>query len=313
MAHNHDEHNQIRAAGRRALTLSLIITAGIMVVEAIGGILSDSLALLGDAGHMLVDALALALTLFALNIARRPATSTRTFGFLRAEIVAALINGSILVILSLAVFYESYQRFLNPPEVNTGLMIGIAAIGLAGNAAGIVLLRRTGKMNLNIKAAFWHVVGDTISSLGVIAAGVVIMLTGWSYADPLIAVIIGFIILYGAIQLVRESLNILLEAVPKEITVDKVTQALTTVENVVEIHDVHVWTITSGVYAMSAHLVVNDLMVSQTAQILEQVNSLLSEDYNITHTTFQMECRSCPTGNVCGINLPPADHDRPAE
>jgi cobalt-zinc-cadmium efflux system protein len=301
MAHNHEGEHRVMA-GRRALTISLIITVGIMVVEAIGGLLSNSLALLGDAGHMLVDALALALTLFALKIAKRPPTSTKTFGFLRVEIIAALINGAILIILAAVVFYESYQRFLSPPEVNTPLMIGIAAIGLLGNFTGIVLLRRTGKMNLNIKAAFWHVVGDTISSVGVIAAGIVILATGWSYADPLIAVIIGCIILYGAVQLVRESIDILLETVPKQITVEKVIDTLKKIDGVEEVHDMHIWTITSGIYALSAHLVVKDLMVSQTTSLLETVNRSLADNYSITHTTLQLECENCPTGTVCGIN-----------
>jgi cobalt-zinc-cadmium efflux system protein len=299
MAHNH-EHRTM--AGSRALTISLIITVVIMVAEVIGGLLSNSLALLGDAGHMLVDALALALTLIALNIAKRPATPSRTFGFLRVEIIAALVNGAILIVLAIAIFYESYQRFLSPPEVDTPLMIAIAAIGLVGNFAGIVLLRRTGKMNLNMKAAFWHVVGDTISSLGVIAAGIVILITGWSYADPLIAVIIGIIILYGAVQLVRESADILLEAVPRQITVEKVINTLKTIDGVEEVHDMHIWTITSGIYALSAHLVVKDTMVSQTAGLLETINHSMADNYSITHTTLQIECENCPTGTVCGIN-----------
>jgi cobalt-zinc-cadmium efflux system protein len=275
-----------------------------MVVEALGGLLSNSLGLLGDAGHMLVDALSLGLTLIALNIARRPATLTRTFGFYRAEIIAALINGSILIVLSLLVFYESYQRFLSPLEINTPLMIGVAGIGLVGNFASIILIRRTGKMNLNIKAAFWHIIGDTLSSIGVIAAGIVIFTTGWSYADPLIAVIIGFIILYGAVQLVRESLDVLLEAVPKQIAIEKVIKTLKAINGVEEVHDIHIWTITSGIYALSAHLMVKDEMISQSAVLLETANRSLEDTYNITHTTLQLECETCTSGNVCGI-MPP--------
>lgn len=302
MASNHNEHERMSLVSSRALAISLGIVLGILVVEVIGGILSNSLALLGDAGHMLVDALALGLTLFALNIARRPATLTKTFGFHRVEIMAALINGTILILVSIAVFYESYQRFLSPPKVHTPVMLVVAIIGLLGNFASIFVLRRTGKMNLNIKAAFWHVIGDTLSSLGVIAAAIVILVTGWTYADPLIAVVIGFIILWGAVQLVRESVDILLEAVPKQITVEKVVKKLKEINGVEEVHDIHIWTITSGIYALSAHLVVKDLMVSQSAQIMEMVNRSLTENYNITHTTLQLECESCPTGNVCGIS-----------
>ena len=304
MANNHNEHAHMAKAGSRVLTISLIITVVIMVVEAIGGLLSNSLGLLGDAGHMLVDSLSLGLTLIALNIARRPPTLTRTFGYYRAEIIAALTNGSILIVLSLVVFYESYQRFLSPPKINTPLMIGVAAVGLVGNFTSIILIRRTGKMNLNIKAAFWHILGDTISSLGVIAAGAIILITGWSYADPLIAVIIGFIILYGAVQLVKESLDVLLEAVPKQIAVEKVIKTLKEINGVEEVHDIHIWTITSGIYALSAHLMVKDVMVSRSAELLEAANHSLENNYNITHTTLQLECETCTSGNTCGI-MPP--------
>jgi cobalt-zinc-cadmium efflux system protein len=300
MTHEHD-NNRARAS-QRAIVVSLGIVLFIMIAEVIGGIISNSLALLGDAGHMLVDGLALSLTLFALNIARRPATLTRTFGFHRVEIMVALINGTILALVSIIVFYESYQRFLNPPEVRTPVMLAVAVIGLLGNVASIFLLRRIGKMSLNIKAAFWHIIGDTLSSLGVIAAGIVILVSGWTYADPLVAVLIGFIILWGAVQLVRESTEILLEAVPRQITVEKVVEKLKEIESIEGVHDVHIWTITSGIYALSAHLVTKDLLVSQSTSLVEIVNRSLTENFNISHTTLQLECENCPTGNVCGIN-----------
>ena len=301
MVENHHNHSQ---AGQRALIIALSIVFFIMIVEIIGGLVSNSLALLGDAGHMLVDALALGLTLFALNVAKRPATLTKTFGFHRVEIMTALLNGSILILVSVVVFYESYQRILNPPEVQTPVMLIVAVIGLIGNFVSIVVLRRTGKMNLNIKSAFWHIIGDTLSSVGVIAAAIIILTTGWSYADPLIAIIIGFIILWGAVRLVRESVDILLEAVPKQITVEKVIEHLKAIDGIEEVHDMHIWTITSGIYALSAHLVVKDLMVSESTRLLETVNHSLSEQYGITHTTLQVECESCPTGNVCGLSSP---------
>jgi cobalt-zinc-cadmium efflux system protein len=297
------DHNNIQAlASQRAIVVSLGIVLFIMIAEVIGGVVANSLALLGDAGHMLVDGLALSLTLFALNIARRPPTLTRTFGFHRVEIMVALINGTILALVSIIVFYESYQRFLNPPEVHTPVMLAVAVIGLLGNVASIFLIRRIGKMSLNIKAAFWHIIGDTLSSLGVIAAGIVISVTGWTYADPLVAVFIGIIILWGAVQLVRESTEILLEAVPRQITVEKVINKLKEIDNIEGVHDVHIWTITSGIYALSAHLVIKDLMVSQSTSLVEIVNRSLMENFNISHTTLQLECESCPTGNVCGIN-----------
>ena len=305
MAHNHNEHEIQSAAGRRALRINLVIVLVIMVVEIIGGAVSNSLSLLGDAGHMLVDALALGLSLFALTISNRPATSTKTYGFYRVEIIAALTNGVTLILISLVVFYESYRRFLSPPQVHTPVMIAVAAVGLVANLIGIYMLRRAGD-GLNIKAAWWHILGDAISSLGVIGAGIVITVTGWYYADPLIAVLIGIIILVGAVRLVRESVDILLEAVPKQVTVEKVIDTLKEVSGIQEVHDIHVWTITSGMYALSAHLVVEDRMVSQSNEIMDAANRALADKYNITHTTLQLECNKCTSNNVCSIS--PHEH-----
>ena len=305
MAHEHN-HDEISAAGGRALRINLAIALVIMVVEVIGGLLSNSLGLVSDAGHMLIDSVSLALSLFAISLARRPATATKTFGFYRAEILAALANGAILVLLSAFVFYESYQRILTPPKVNTTLMLIVAAIGFVSNFIGVLLLRRTGKMSLNIKSAFWHIVGDAVTSLGVIAAAIVIKFTGWSYADPVIAIFIGVVILIGAVQLVRESLDILLEAVPKQITVNAVIETLRKIKDVNDVHDIHVWTITSGIYAMSAHLVVKDLRVSECSGILEEADRTLAKNFNITHTTLQLECSTCASDNVCSIS--PQEH-----
>jgi cobalt-zinc-cadmium efflux system protein len=310
MVHNHSDHEQQSATGKRALRINLIIVLVIMAVEIAGGVLSNSLSLLGDAGHMLVDALALGLSLFALTISQRPATSTKTFGFYRVEIIAALANGVTLVLVSIFVFYESYRRFLSPPQVHTPVMLAVAAVGLVANFIGVYMLRRAGQ-GLNIKAAWWHIVGDAISSLGVIGAGIVITFTGWYYADPLIAVIIGVIILVGAVRLVRESVDILLEAVPKQVAVEKVIRTLKELSGVEDVHDIHIWTITSGMFALSAHLVVQDRMVSQSAEIMATANQALADHYNITHTTLQLECDTCPTGNVCSIS--PNEHQEAAD
>jgi cobalt-zinc-cadmium efflux system protein len=305
MAHHHNGVSHVDAESSRALLINLIIVVVVMIAEIVGGLLSNSLALVGDAGHMLVDALALGLAILALSLARRPATTTRTFGFHRAEIMAALINGAILVVVSTFVFYEAYQRIKEPPEVKSGLMLVIASIGLVANLAGIWFLRKTREANLNIRAAFWHVLGDTISSVGVVAAGIIIALTGWTYADPIIAIVIGIIILYGAVQLVRESTDILLEAVPKGIDLNEVTRTLRAVEGVKEIHDVHVWTITSGIYALSTHLFIQDQMLSRTREIINTVNRQMAERFNITHTTLQVECDRCDRcaeGLVCELS-----------
>ena len=288
--------------GSRGLKIALIIVAVFMVMEIAGGILSHSLSLLGDAGHMLVDVLALGLSLIALNLAKKPATATRTFGFHRSEILAALANGVTLVLVAVFIFYEAYQRFRNPPAVQTTIMLVVAIAGLVANLVAIRLLHRARHNNLNARAAFFHVLGDTISSIGVIAGGIIIAATGWKIVDPIIAILIGIIILWGAGSLVRDSVDILLETVPKHIPLDKVTEAIKGVQGVVELHDLHVWTITSGIYALSTHILIQDQMISRTREITAAINRELEKKFNITHTTFQLEnekCEDCAEGLVC--------------
>jgi len=307
MDNHHSKASHLTSMGSRPLKIALVIVLVVMVAEVIGGILSNSLALLGDAGHMLVDALALGLALFAMTIARRPATPTKTYGYHRMEIMAALANGITLVLLALWIFYEAYQRFLAPPVIQTQLMILVATIGLIANLIGMLLLRRASHEQLNIKAAYWHIFGDTISSVGVIAAGIIISVTGWYVADPIIAVFIGCIILWGAVRIVRESADILLEAVPRDIQVDKVIELIKNVSGVEDVHDIHVWTITSGIHAMSAHLIIEDQTVRRSAEIMKTVNQNLAKHFNITHTTLQLECEkceSCPSGFICNIRRP---------
>ena len=304
MGNQHSKASRFSPTGSRPLKIALAIVLVVMVAEVIGGIISNSLALLGDAGHMLVDALALGLSLFAITIAKRPATLTKTYGYHRVEIMAALANGTTLILVSLYIFYEAYQRFLDPPLIQTPLMLLVAAIGLIANLAGMLLLRRVSRENLNIKAAFWHIVGDTISSGGVIVAGIIILVTGWYVADSIIAVFIGGIILWGAVRLVRQSVDILLEAVPRHIQVEKVIRMIKKVPGVEDVHDVHVWTITSGMHALSSHLTIEDQMVSRSAEIVDAVNENLARSFKITHTTLQLECEkceSCPSGFVCEI------------
>ncbi|MBI2979228.1 MAG: cation transporter [Chloroflexi bacterium] len=303
--HHHDEANHLASTDTSRLRTVLIIVLAIMVAEVIGGILSNSLALLGDAGHMLVDALALGLAMFAITIAKRPATLTRTFGYHRVEIMAALANGVTLVVLALWIFYEAYQRFLEPPTIQTPLMLLVATIGLIANLIGMLLLRRASHEQLNVKAAFWHIMGDTISSVGVIIGAIIISVTGWYVADPIIAVFIGGIILVGATQIVRESADILLEAVPKHVQIDEVVGKIKAIPGVEDVHDIHIWTITSQIHALSAHLLITDQKVSQSSEIMAAVNQDLAEHFNITHTTLQLECEKCavcPTGFICDIS-----------
>ena len=303
-----DSHQQaVHSYRRLRFTLAIVLT--VMVVEILGGVFSGSLALLGDAGHMLVDALALGLSLFAIRAAQRPATATKTFGYHRVEILAALANGTILVLVSAYIFYQAYQRFLEPSAVRTPLMLTIAIIGLFANLAGVLLLNRAGQRSLNVKAAFWHILGDTISSVGVVIAAIVILLTGRYMADAIAAIVIGIIILWGAVRIVRESADILLEAVPKDVQTTQVVDSIQDIPGVNEVHDIHIWTITSNIYALSAHLVIDDQMVSKSMDIVAAVRRELARRYNISHTTLQLECESCPTGSVCEIEK----HDTPTD
>jgi cobalt-zinc-cadmium efflux system protein len=301
--HSHNHAVRTTARGRKELIYALSIVLIIMVVEVIGGFLSNSLALLSDSAHMLVDALAIGLAVFAINVATRPATPQKTFGYHRVEIMVALINGTILVILSLFIFYEAYQRFLDPPQIQAPIMLLVAVIGLIANMAGIFLLREVSKVSLNVKAAFWHILGDTISSAGVIAAAVIVMLTNWRFADAIMAGVIGCIIIWGAIRLIRESVDILLEAVPRNINIVKVVEELKNLNGVTDVHDVHIWAITSGIYSLSAHVLIQDQTVSNSEEIVKILNSTLSEKFNITHTTLQLECRSCSTDFSCTLDI----------
>jgi cobalt-zinc-cadmium efflux system protein len=276
----------------------------VMVAEIVGGLLSNSLALLGDAGHMLVDALALSISLIAIWIARRPADTAKTYGYHRVEIMAALTNGVILVLVAVFIFYRAYQRLLEPAEIDAALMMVIAAIGLVANLVGMLLLRGARHTSINIKAAFWHILGDTISSFGVIVGGIIIAITDWRIVDPIIAIVIGTIILWGAVRLVRESSDILLEAVPGHIQMEEVGQVMMNIPGVRDVHDMHIWTITSGIYALSAHVLIDDQTVARSAEITRVVERELTRRFNITHTTLQLECEKCEgcsEGLVCGI------------
>lgn len=297
MSHQH----QHTASSGTALKITLGVTTLIAALEVIGGILSGSLALLGDAAHMLVDILALVLALFAAQMARRPITPERTYGYHRIEILAALANGSFLVAVSIYIFFSAYERIFAPPEIDVPLMLIIATAGLLANVTGVIVLGRTSRRSLNVKAAFWHILGDAMSSVGVILAGIIIAVTGNPIADPVIAIIIGLIILWGAGRVVFQSVDILMEKVPSSIKTGKVINSIKNIEGVKDIHDIHIWTITSGINALSAHLMINDQAVSLTSRIIDSVTRMLAEDYDIRHTTLQLECEHCPSSCVCDL------------
>lgn len=289
MAHDHSQphtHDHARDASSRALALTLALTATFTVAEVIAGILTDSLALVADAAHMLSDDLSLGVALFAIWLARRPSSPKRTFGFQRAEILAALFNGVTLVLIAAWIFWEAAQRFGDPPEVTAGPMLVVAIAGLAINVAAAAILHGKGEGSLNVSAAYRHVLADLAGSVGVIVAAAIILTTGWEYADPLVSVLIGLLILASSWSIIRDSLAILLEASPRGLDVEKVGQTMAAMPDVSEVHDLHVWTITSGFPALSAHVLVDEGVDCHDARL--ELEALLKNDFDLTHTTLQV-------------------------
>lgn len=275
-----------RGESARRLGMALLLAAGVTVVEAVGGWLSHSLALLADAGHMLADVAALGLALFVARVAQRPATPERSYGLLRLEILAALVNGAALLAIAVGIGIEAWRRLESPTDVHGGLLLGVATLGLAANVVGVMILHHGHDHSLNQRGAYLHMMSDLLGSIGAVVAGVLILTTGWRLADPIISLAIGLLILGGAWRLVRESADILLESTPDHIALAAVHEALAALPGVSSVHDLHVWTLTSGVVAMSGHLVVREPANNQ--RILEDAQNRLRA-LGIHHVTVQME------------------------
>jgi cobalt-zinc-cadmium efflux system protein len=258
-----------------------------MVAELVGGLVGGSLALLADAGHMLADAGSLGLALGALWLASRPPTARMSFGFRRAEILAAAVNGVALVAIAIWIFIEAARRLDDPPEILAGTTLAVALAGLAVNVLGVVILLRSGGRSLNMRAALLHVVADLLGSVGVVAAAVIVLATGWLYADPLVGILIGALVLASSWRVLRESLGVLLEAAPEGIDAEAVGRAMARAPGVTEVHDLHVWTITSGFPALSAHVMVGRGEDCHARR--RELSELLRRDFGIEHTTLQVE------------------------
>jgi cobalt-zinc-cadmium efflux system protein len=272
------------------LKLALAISGIYFFAELIGGFLTNSLALLSDAGHMLSDIAALALSLFAFRIAKRPATVSSTYGYHRAEILAALFNGLTLWLIVGVIFAAAYNRFFDPPAVESYGMMIVASLGLLVNVVAGAILYGSHHHNLNLRGAFLHVVSDALGSVGAIAAGLIMLFTSWYVADPVISILIGLLILHSSWNLVKESLSVLMQAVPKGIRLEDVQQALEGVEGVSKVHDLHVWAVTSDIFTLSAHAVVEN--GGDFHQVLNGIEDTLKERFNIEHTTIQLETES---------------------
>lgn len=274
----------------------IVLSAFILLLELIGGIFTNSLALLSDAGHVLIDLLAFVLAYFSIRLSQKKATKKFTFGYHRAEILTAVINGAVLIFVTVYIFYESYSRFLAPRPIKGSEMLIISLIGLFANLYVVVKMQGYEKQNLNVRGAYLHVLGDTLSSVGVVIAGILIIVTGNYIFDSIISAIIGLIILVGSLRLLRESTHILMEATPKNIDLDDLSRDIQKINGVKEIHDMHVWSVSSNVYALSSHVLIDAKNIKSMNKIVSKINEMVKSKYNITHTAIQSECETCVDG-----------------
>ncbi len=302
-SHTHSHLREAANQTTRRLSISLFLTLAFVIIEAGAGIFANSLALLTDAAHNLTDVIALALTWFAVRITSQPANARKTYGYHRAGILVALLNSTTLVLISLGIFYEAYRRFLSPPEVESGILITVGLIAVVINLVTALLIHRGSEHDLNLRSAFVHLMGDVISTVGAVIAGVIIYFTGANWLDPFVSVLIGFLILYNAWGILRDAVDILLEATPRDVNIKEMVKDIAAVEGVLGVHDIHVWSLTQSLRTMSAHILTDDLQISAGGTIQRQINEILRHRYNISHATLQLECMDCfPDGLYCDLN-----------
>ena len=297
--HGHD-HAHGHSANKKALFLSFLLITTFMVVEVIGGVLTNSLALLADAGHMLSDAVALGLSFFALKLGERKASHAKTFGYKRFEIIAAALNGLTLILISLYIFYEAVHRFTNPPEVQSTGMLAISIIGLLVNIVAAWILMSGGKgENLNVRSAFLHVLGDMLGSVGAIVAALLMIFFGWGMADPIASVIVAILIIISGWRVLKDSFHILMEGAPEQIHLEDVKDSLGKIAHVKEVHDLHIWSITSGMPMLSCHISISEKTAHDT--VLREAQVILHDHFGIEHSTIQVESNEegCPNHQSC--------------
>jgi cobalt-zinc-cadmium efflux system protein len=300
MPHTHFGQLMKRTGSR--LALSLFLTLGFLILEALAGILANSLALLTDAAHNLTDVIALGLSWYAVRLTTQPANAQKTYGYHRAGILVALVNSTTLVLISFGVFYEAYQRLLAPPQVRSQILIGVALIAVLVNLATAWLVRGRGERDINLRAVFLHLMGDVVSTTGALIAGVLIYFTGANWLDPLVSVLIGCLIVYTAWGILRETVEILLESTPRDVDMPAMVKDIMSIPGVLGVHDLHVWSLTHQLRTMSAHILTDDIAISEGARIQGEVNRVAAERYNISHATLQLECIGCdPDVLYCDI------------
>jgi len=293
------------------MLLALGITLAFVVFEIAAGIYANSLALITDALHNVTDVIALGLSWYAMRVALRPANAGKTYGYHRVGIVVALINAFSLVLISLYIFYEAIQRLLNPVPVQDNVLIVVALIAFFVNGGTALLVMRGSEDDLNQRSAFMHLAADAVATLGAFIAGIGIALTGWDWLDPLASIFIGILILWNVVGIIRDSLDILLESTPRDVDMQALVRAMENVRGVRGVHDLHVWSLAQNLRALSAHILTDDVKISEGAQIQRELNTLLHERYEIAHATLQLECVGCePDELYCELNDHDHVHDR---
>jgi cobalt-zinc-cadmium efflux system protein len=303
----HAHHHGTRDVGSK-LKIGIILTGCILLFELIGGFLSNSLALLSDAGHVFTDVLALSLSWYGVRQAERPSSGRMTFGYHRIGVVIAIVNAVTIFAIAGVILYEAYRRLQEPPEINSPVMLSVALVGLGINAFVAYWLHREQRENLNIRSAYWHALGDALASLGVIVGAIIILVTGWYLADPIISVLIGCIITLAAWRILREGLRVLLEAAPPHVNTTEMIEALNELPGVRDVHDIHVWSISPELHAMSCHVLIDDLPTSEAAGIRDRIEEVLRQKFDIDHVTLQMECEQCDANDIyCNLRFAPRD------
>jgi cobalt-zinc-cadmium efflux system protein len=305
MSHNHT-HSHFSDIAKQTITrlsLSLFLTLAFVFIEAGAGIFANSLALLTDAVHNLTDVIALGMSWVAVWLTAQPANSRKTYGYHRAGILVAFINSTTLVLIALGIFYEAYHRFLSPSKVQSGILIGVGLIAVVVNFVTALMVKRGSEHDLNLRSAFVHLMGDVLSTIGAVIAGVLIYFTNANWLDPFVSVLIGFLILYNAWGILHETVDILLESTPRDINVKTLVDELTQIDGVLGVHDLHIWSLTQNLRNMSAHILTDDLHISVGADIQRQISEIVYRRYNISHATLQLECVDCDSDSLyCDLN-----------
>jgi cobalt-zinc-cadmium efflux system protein len=303
MKRTHFHLGEITHQATTRLGLSLGLTLAFVVIEAAAGLFSNSLALLSDAGHNLTDVIALALSWYALRLSTQPANSRNTYGYHRVGILVALINSTTLALIALGIFYEAYRRLTSPVPVQADILVVVGLVALAVNAGTAWLVKRGSENDLNLRSAFVHLMGDVLSTIGAIAAGVIIVFTGANWLDPLVSVLIGLLILWNAWKIQRESVDILLESTPRDIDLSRVVRDLMAVKGVLGVHDLHVWSINRSLRTLTAHILTDDMAISDGYAIQTAINDMLCSQYGIRHAILQLECKGCdPDALYCDLS-----------